>query len=189
MTHYMSFLHKLFGIDGGRSRLSVTFPVDLGKQPLPKNPRDLLPVSLWCDESSFYRVVRAYDDLFSLFSNEFKENVKAEEKVTYLNKIARAMTATYWQEVIPFIPSAYWIICWRPLSSEEAASIPLIGSSVVLQEDIGMLTNESEDVVFLRIEPTRRSGVFPPNSPIGKPFDLDYAESQIQRHGWKRGMI
>jgi hypothetical protein len=180
MNHFMSIFHKLFSIDGGRAKLSVCFPVTTGERSLPISQRDLLPVSLWCDDGSYSRVAGAYDDIFP---------GEGAERVISLNKIARGVSATYWLEIFPFIPGVYWCICWRPLTPDEAASIPFFLRSIFFQDNLGMLTSKSGDLVFLKIQPAHRNGIFPPYSPIGKPFDLDYAERQMRNYGLQRIVI
>jgi hypothetical protein len=180
MPFIMGFLRKLFGINEEERRISVPFPVDSRKLAFGMGPRDIAPVSLWCDEGSYSRVIRAYDNLLV---------GEGLEQVTYLNKIARDVSAKYWQEVFPFISSLYWAICWRSLSHDESASIPFIGQEFFFQSDLGLIATKSGDVIFLRIQPTRRCEILPPCSSINAPFDLNYAERQMRRHGWKRGTL
>jgi hypothetical protein len=135
---------------------------------------------LYCDTDSFGRVVTAYD---SYIQGE------GRERVSHLNEIAQKVKARYWQEVFPFISGPCWGVLTRPISTEEAARVPQICLRFFWESDLGMLTSDSGDMVYLRIEPTRRCDIFIPFSPLGTPIDVDFAETAMARYNWKRGWI
>jgi len=173
----MSLFRKLVG-DFGQIKLPL-LPHD--RQILaPKTVRNLQPVSIWCDEISYAIVCSEYN---SLFAGE------GTERVTHLNTVATQLGARCWQEIFPFIPSLFWCISWRVLSHDDAAAIPIIGLSFLYKSDLGMLATKKEDVVFFRIEPTRRCCIFSPSAPLGQPVDLRFAERQMSEHGWKRDIV
>ncbi len=176
----MSFLSRLFGREDNAGDITLPLPRNVREVLAPRTVRDLLAVSVWCDDSTCSLIRQAYNELFP---------GEGKERITHLNQVARKVSAKSWQEVFPFIPSLFWCICYRSLSPDEARTIPIIGRSFVHDGSLGLLTTKAEDVIFMRIQPTRRCGIIPPFAPIGEPFDIRFAKNQMKNDGWKNGKV
>jgi hypothetical protein len=172
----IEFIGRLLGSRKCERGIAFPSPPGVREALAPRTVRDLLPISIWCDAASCALIRAAYETRFA---------GRGAERVTHLNSVAQKVGARHWEDVFPYIPSTFWCISWRSLTQDEAASLPIVVLSFLYQSDLGMLATDTEDVVLLGIEPTRRCGILPPFAPIGGHIDLNLAESQMRNSGWK----
>lgn len=141
---------------------------------MPYDLRHLIPVSLYCDVESYELVVNVYDEIAE---GAGKSNVK------HLNSFVS--DSSHWGQLSPLILGPYWGILTRTITPQEATDIARIGLNFFYDASLGMLISKKRDLIFLRINPTRRNGIFLPGATIQSGFDVEYAKCQMAKHGWK----
>ncbi len=190
----LKFIRNLFPTKESEPQ-ELSFPLSSGTRNVlaPKNIWDLPKICLWCDKRSFAAVSKIYLDVLhrhALLDPKIKEKGTNEitDRVTHLNHFTiEGRPFRYWHEVAPHaIANTYWVICWRDLTPDEAASIPAIGTSFQMDRELGMMIAPSQDVVFLRGGlKVINCEIIPPDAPIPLPFDLSFTENKLKQNGWK----
>jgi hypothetical protein len=148
-------------------------PNDIGL--FPQSPEELIPVSLYCDFTSFLKVQAVYESL---------SPKDGSEKVLHLNSLVKRFSFRYWNELFPFLLGPYWGILGKELTSDEAELIPRIASRFFFQPQLGMFVLRKHIITFLRVEPTKTGGIIAAFAPIEEGIKQNFVAGQLKTSGW-----
>jgi hypothetical protein len=146
---------------------------DLGL--MPREAREVVPISCYCDDNSGRVVAATYGAL----------GYSDAEQLGQLRQVAVQAKLRTWAEILPFVVGPCFASCGSSLSFSDCLLLPPTGLSFFYDPSLGAFHLPGLDTVVVRVAAARAIGSHLQRFAIGRPLPAADVVNRVQAATWK----